>query len=210
MNGEPYIFVDGLISKVGAYGSGSACKGDSANCNYDYYLGIDDTACGLKNNQGALDRMGVAAPLSFAFASTYDEGTRSGVLTVTGVLDARMAPQGGTFNGLTVLLYERDVSDRFGTDTIVFPQVVRRQLLFEVFPATQAGERAEFTVPFSLDAAWEEENMGALAFVQNYLGAPSDDPGDLIALDIHNSGFLSSVTAPPPAESRHTRPLDRP
>jgi hypothetical protein len=169
-------------------------------------MGNDNNNCGLSNNEGCLDQMGVPAPLEIKISSAYDEATKSGTLTVIVTLDGDITPSNGMLNKITVLLYERDV----GRDKIVFSQLARKQLIFADFTPTQPGQQAAFTAPFALDPSWVEDNVGAVAFVQNYLGNPDDAPKDLMAYDIYNSGFLQNVNASTPPPSGHTRPVTPP
>jgi hypothetical protein len=209
MQGTPYTYVDGVIEKVGAWGSGSTCKGDTNNCMYEWLMGNDSATCKLSNNQGVADRMAVASPLSIAIGSSFDAGTLAGTLTVTVTLDGSIAPPSGTVNLITVLLYQRGLESRYGTDAILYPQVVRASLLTDVVTVTDAGQQQTFTADFLLDPSWPPEDMGALAFVQSYTGSASTNPKDLKPLEIYNSGFLGDLTAPP-ASSKHLRPVSKP
>lgn len=209
MQGTPYTFVDGIFEKPGALGGGSTCKGDNNSCTYDYFVGNDSEACGLRNNRGIVDRLPVASPLGISIASSYDEGTLAGTLTVTVSLDGSILPAAGTINLVTVVLYERGVTAQNGSDAILYTQVVRAPLLTDQVTVTDAGQQQIFTVNYLLDPSWVPENMGALAFVQNYTGSMSSDPKKLQPNEIYNSGFLASVTAPP-TTSRHPRPLGKP
>jgi len=150
--------------------------------------------------------MSVSSPLNISISSSYDSSTKSGTLTAAVTLDGTIAPQSGTFNRITVLLYERDVY----SGSTGYAQLARKQLIFADFTPTQAGEHATFTANFTLDPSWEEDNVGAVAFVQNYLGNPDDDPKDLMAYDIYNSGFLQNVNTTTPPVSGHVRPLSHP
>jgi hypothetical protein len=209
MQGTPYTYVDGVIEKVGAWGSGSSCKGDNNHCMYDWFMGNDNAACKLQNNQGVTDRMAVAAPLSVAIGSSFDESSLAGTLTVTVTLDASIAPASGTVNLITVLLYQRGLTSKYGTDNIFYPQVVRASLLTEQVTVTDPGQQQTFTVDFLLDPSWPPADMGVLAFVQNYTGSMNTNPKDLKPKEILNSGFLGDLTAPP-ADTGHIRPVSRP
>jgi len=211
MQGTPYTYVDGIIEKVGAFGNTSSCKGDNDSCTYNYFMGIDSAACKLQNNPGVLDRQPIASPLFIAIQSLYDAGTLGGTLTVTVKLDGSIAPASGTINLITVVLYERGVESGYGTppDPIWYPQVVRASLLTSQVNVTEAGQEQTFTVNYLLDPSWHPEDMGALAFVQNYTGSTSTDPKKLAPLEIYNSGFLASLTQPPPS-STHLRPVSKP
>jgi hypothetical protein len=209
MQGTPYTYVDGIIEKVGAWGSGSTCKGDNSNCMYEWLMGNDSATCKLQNNQGVMDRMAVPAPLTVAIGSSFDEGTLSGTLTVTVTLDASIAPASGTVNLITVLLYQRGLTSKYGTDNIFYPQVVRATLLTDQVTVIDAGQTQTFTADFLLDPSWPPADLGVLAFVQNYTGSASTNPKDLKPKEILNSGFLADITAPP-ATTTHVRPVSRP
>jgi hypothetical protein len=202
----PASFVDGIIPKEGAYGSSSTCAGDSDHCTYDYFMGNDNAACSLKSNEGVADRMPIAAPLSIAIASAYDVGTRGGTLTVTVALDASLTPPDGTVNLVTILLYEWHVG--YANNSARYPRVVRASLQTKQVTVTQPGETQTFSVNYLLDAAWNAEAVGAMAFVQNYRGGPSTSPDKLVPLVVHNSAFLGDIINPP--EDRHPRPVSKP
>ena len=210
MNGTPGTFIDGIIRKIGsAGGHGSECKGEAKNCTYDWFVGNDNAACGIKNNSGVIQRMSIAAPLAIQITSAFDAASLSGSLTVKVTLDSPISPASGTVNKFTLLLYERGVTSSYSGESIYYSQLVRRQLLLVDFTPTQAGEQATFTANFTLDPAWVVENVGALAFVQNYQGSSSTDPKKLIAGEVYNSGFLQNINAAPPATG-HVRPLSKP
>jgi hypothetical protein len=210
MNGEPGTFIDGFISKVGsAGGGGSTCEGEATDCTKDWFLGKSRSDCGFSRNNGALNEMGVSSPLSIAITAAYDEAGRTGTLNVTAALDGAMEPGSGTINKISVLLYERVVTSSYGSDDILYAQLVRSQLLFEDFQPTTAGQQAVFTPSFTLDHSWVAENMGILVIVQNYTGTSSTADKKLIAGKVYNTGFLQSILASPPA-SRHVRPVSRP
>jgi len=209
MPGEPETQIDGLIKKSGSYGTGSACKGDPNNCMYIWYEGSDSAVCKLSGNQGVIDRIPIPAPLAITISAVLDAGSQSGTLTVKAVLDDVLQPDSGTVNKIWVGLYERGVQSSYGKDSILYPAVVRTQLVFSNFTVTQAGAETTFTAPFTLDPTWVPENIGALAFVQNYNGSSSTDPSKLIAGEVYNAGYLQSVIAPPPG-SGHIRPVSHP
>lgn len=210
MTGFPDTWIDGLFEKSGAWGSDSACKGDTNHCMYTWLEGTDSAACELSNNKGVVDRMSMSAPVALKITSEYDEATQSGTLTVKATLDAEMRAPNGTCNKISVLLYERNVESKYGKDKILYAQLAREELLFEDFTPTQPGESATFTAPFTLNSAWVADNVGAISFVQNYVGSCSDAAKSLMAYDIYNSGFLQNVNASAPPPSGHGRPVTAP
>jgi hypothetical protein len=194
------------MKKVGtAGGDGGDCHGEKEHCTYDWFLGNDRPECPQHSSSGALDRLAVPSPLAISISSAYDAAFRSGQLSVTVALDAALDAQAGTFNAISVLLYERGVPH----GEIVCAQVVRRQLLFAVFEPIQPGQQAEFSADFTLDPSWAAESVGAVAFVQNYRGDPQGPKPDLFAQEVHNSCFLESVAASPPPAG-HVRPVTHP
>jgi len=202
----PTTMTDGTMKKVGTGGGdGSDCQGEKDRCTYDWLLGNDRPECPQHSGSGALDRLAVPSPLAISLTSSYDAAARGGRLTAHAVLEGSLGVPAGTFNAVTILLFERGVMH----GQVLCAQVVRRQALFAVFEATQPGQEAEFSADYSLDPAWAAENVGAVAFVQNYRGRPEDPRPDLFAQGICNSGFLQNVAAASPPTG-HSRPVTHP
>lgn len=191
MNGEPYAFIDGIISKIGAYGAGSKCD---ITCQYLYYSGEDSSECKLKNNKGFLDRMEVASPIDIQLIATFDKNTLSGTLNLHARVENDINLQ---YNKIWVLVYERNVQDKFGSDNIIFPQLVRARILYSDFNLKKAGEEEDFSANFKIDSGWVLENIGFLVFIQ------SDETKEIL-----QSAFLG--TLPLQSERQHKRPFGSP
>lgn len=191
MTGEPYAFIDGIITKIGAYGSGSKCD---TSCQYLYYSGEDSDPCKLKNNKGFLDRMSVSSPLYIQISSTFDQNTLSGTLNVNVKVETDISIK---YNKLWAIVYERNVEDKFGTDNIIFPQLVRKRIIYTDFDLKTAGEEKDYSTNFTIDSSWVLENIGILVFVQ------SDETKEIL-----QSSFLGSLIQE--EERQHRRPFDKP
>lgn len=191
MIGEPYAFIDGIIEKVGAYGSGSNCD---TTCQYKYYSGEDSAECKLKNNKGFLDRMPIPSPLDIRLSATFDQNTREGILSANIKVETDITLK---YNKIWFIIYERNVQDKFGSDNIIFPQLVRNRILYSDFNLKTADEEGTFSAPFKIENDWLLENIGFLVFVQ------SDETKEIL-----QSAFLGSV--PLEQEKHHTRPFDKP
>lgn len=190
MNAEPYSFIDGIISKMGAYGSGSKC---STTCQYLYYSGEDSAECKLKNNQGFLDRMNVQSPLNIQISAAFDQNTLSGTVNVHIKVDSAITLK---YNKIWAVLYERNVQDKFGSDNIIFPQLARKRIIYNDFNLKNQGEEADFSSDFSVDSSWVLGNLGILVFVQ------SDETKEIL-----QSAFLGTLIQ---QERQHKRPFDKP
>lgn len=189
MQGEPYAFIDGIISKVGAYDGGSDCD---ITCQYYYYSGEESASCGLKRNNGFLDRMPIPSPLYITISSNFDKNTLQGELFIHILLDEDITH---TQNKIWVVIYERNVQSKEGKDIIIYPQLVRKGILNQNFDLTQKGQEIDYTIPFSIDPKWVLENIGILVFIQ------SDQNKEIL-----QSGFLGSILKP---ERKHRRPFDK-
>jgi len=188
MQGEPYAFIDGIIQKIGAYGSGSKCD---TTCQYLYYSGEDSSECKLKNNKGFLDRMSIPSPLEIQVSATFDKNTMEGVLSAHIKVETDITLK---YNKIWFVVYERNVQDKFGSDNIIFPQLARGRILYSDFNLKTAGEEGDFSAPFLIESSWVLENIGFLVFVQ------SDETKEIL-----QSAFLGSV--PLEEEKHHRRPF---
>lgn len=191
MNGEPYAFIDGIITKIGAYGAGSKCD---TTCQYLYYSGEDSSECKLKNNKGFLDRFDIPSPIDIQLDATFDKDTLSGTLNIHTKVENDITLQ---YNKIWALIYERNVQDKFGNDNIIFAQLVRSRILYSDFNLKTAGEEGDFIANFTIDPGWVLENIGFLVFVQ------SDETKEIL-----QSAFLG--TLPLQSERQHKRPFGSP
>lgn len=191
MQGEPYAFIDGIITKIGAYGAGSKCD---ITCQYMYYSGEDSSECKLKNNKGFLDRMDVISPIDIQLSATFDKNTLSGTLNIHTKVENDITLQ---YNKIWALIYERNVQDKFGSDNIIFPQLVRSRILYSDFILKTAGEEKDFSANFTIEPKWILENIGFLVFIQ------SDETKEIL-----QSAFLGKL--PLQDEKKHKRPFSAP
>lgn len=184
---DPWAFIDGIIAKSGAYDSGSNCD---ITCQYYYYSGEDSAACKLKNNNGFLDRMEIASPLAISTSFDFNKETLSGTLYIHIVVDEDITL---SQNKIWVIIYERNVKDKEGKDTVILPQLARQKIFYENFNLSKKGEEINYTIPFSINPKYVLENIGILIFVQ------SDQNKEIL-----QSSFVQTLLK---QERRHRRPF---
>ncbi|MEJ5165496.1 MAG: hypothetical protein WHV67_00530, partial [Thermoanaerobaculia bacterium] len=180
-------FIDGIISKVGAYDGGSNCD---ITCQYYYYSGEESDSCGLKRNTGFLDRMAIPSPLVISTSLDFNKETLQGTLYIHIVVDEDITL---SQNKIWVVIYERNVESKEGKDEIIYSQLARERIFLQNFNLTKKGEEIDYTVPFSINSNWVLENIGILIFVQ------SDQNKEIL-----QSSFVQTLLKP---ERRHRRPF---